>query len=349
MKRGVRAFLSLSVTLLLLYLFLRGVDLPAAWKETRQARPPWLLVCLAGSFLHYGLRAARWRALLSAASRRCVPYRLVLACTLIGYFLSAVLPGRPGELVRPVLLAVRAGLSRSTALATILLERAVLDPLALLALLVPALLLGGAGAHPSPASEGLRRSVLAAGGALAAAFVLAVAAGGWIVSHRRRWIPWLRGALAGGERRARLLDGLERFADGLTALRARRVWPAAVVGSLLLWASVALGLWGGMRAFRADVGYLDAVVLSTLAAAGVAVPTPGGVGGFHLAVQFGLTTLYGVPLERSVPAALFTHLLLLLPALTAGAWLTWRQGLHLSALWRGSGEWAPRAGGAPAP
>lgn len=340
MKRGVRACLSLAVTLLLLYLFVRGVDLGGAWRETRAARPAWLVVCLAGSCLHYGLRAARWRTLLSPASKS-IPFSLALSCTLIGYFLSAVLPGRPGEVVRPVLLAMRAGISRSFALATILVERAVLDPLTLLALLSVSLLAGSAGFAASPESERLRESVWTAGSLLAVALVLVLLASAWALSHRRGVIGWLR-RLASTRRRERLIASAERFGDGLAALGTREVWAGAVFGSLATWAAVALGLWGGMRAFRADIGYLDAAVLATLAAAGVAVPTPGGVGGFHLAVQIGLTTLYGVPPERSVPAALFTHLLLLLPALTAGAALAWKQGLEISSLWRRGEEWEPR-------
>ncbi len=340
MGRGLRVFLSLAVTLLLLGLFVRGVDAAQVWKETRSARPAWLLLCLAGSILHYGLRAARWKTLLSPAAAR-VPYRLALSCTLIGYFLSAVLPGRPGEVVRPVLLAARARLSRSFALATVVLERAVLDPLTLLALLALSLLASGPGGDLPARSARLRHSVESVGALMAALLILAVVLSAWLLARRRRLLGWLRSRLAAGPRREHWLMALERFADGLSVLGRRRLWPRAILGSLAIWGAVGLGMWGGARAFSADIGYLDALALSTMAAAGVAVPTPGGVGGFHLAVQIGLTTLYGVSAERSVPAALFTHLVMLLPALTVGAALTWKQGLDLSSLRGAQADWEP--------
>jgi len=340
MKRGVRALLSLSFTLLLLYLFLRGVDLEGVWRETRSARPAWLAVCLAGAVLHYSLRAARWRTLLSPAGRP-VSFRLALSCTLIGYFLSAVLPGRPGELVRPVLLAARSGIRRSFALATILIERAILDPLTLLALLIVALLIRGRAGDISPASHHLRQRVWASSGLAASLVAILLLGAIWALTRRQRLIGWLRRLARSGPRRGRIVDAVERFAEALAVLGSSGVWPRAILGSLLTWSAVALGLWGGVCAFQADIGYLDALVLSAMAAVGVAVPTPGGVGGFHLAVQIGLTTLYGVPAERAVPAALFTHLLLLLPALVLGSVLAWREGLDISSLWNRGGQWDP--------
>ncbi len=93
MPRRARVLISLALTLLLLYFFLRGVDLRATWQEVRSARPLWLLVCVVGSFLHYFLRAARWRIQLSGPVNP-VSYSLCLTCTSFGYFVSAILPGR---------------------------------------------------------------------------------------------------------------------------------------------------------------------------------------------------------------------------------------------------------------
>jgi hypothetical protein len=336
MSRGVRIALSLFVTLLLLAYFLRGVDVHGAWRETRAARPAWLGVCLAGAVLHYVLRAVRWRWLLDPAGRP-VRFTLALSCTLVGYFLSAVLPGRPGEVVRPVLLGARAGISRSFCLATVFLERAFLDPLALAALLALGLWGSAERIGDSAESAGLGAAVRTAALTLSAAIAAAAAAAVWLLRRRQRLLAALRGRAAGSPRLSRLVEAAARFAEGLSVLRRRRVWTRAAAGSLVLWAAVGLGLWGGMRAFRAEIGYLDALVLSGMTAIGVAIPTPGGAGGFHVAMQVGLTRLYGVPAERSAPAALFTHLAMLLPALTAGAAVAWRHGVEAAP--------APGAGG----
>ncbi|MEE9218985.1 MAG: lysylphosphatidylglycerol synthase transmembrane domain-containing protein [Acidobacteriota bacterium] len=340
MPRRARVFISLALTLLLIYLFLRGIDPRDAWRETRQARSGWLIVCVVGSYLHLLLRAARWRVQLAPTGVH-VPYRLALSCTALGYFLSALLPGRPGELVRPILLGARSGVSRSFALATIVVERVVLDPLTLLALLAVALLASKPALQESAESRQFLRAVWSSSGLLAAVLVLGLGAGAWALTYRQRLLGWLRRRRRQGTRRSGLWDALERFGDGLASLSSRQVWPRVVAGSVLVWAAVAAAMWGGVQAFGGEVGYSGAVVLTALAAVGVALPTPGGVGGFHLAVQFGLVTLYGVPMERSVPAAVVTHVLMLLPAFTIGAWVAWKEGANLPSLWRGPGARRP--------
>ncbi len=334
MPPRARVLISLALTLLLLYFFLRGVDLRAAWQEARSARPLWLLVCVVGSFLHFILRAARWRVQLTTPDRP-VPFKLCLTCTSLGYFISAILPGRVGDLARPVMLGARVGLSRSYTLATVLVERTVLDPLTLLALLGVVLVSGttGAVASSGPGSPLERIGTLSA--LLAAAIVVAVMVAAGLLARRERLLAWLRRPAARGPRwRSRLLDSAERFGDGLASLARRRVWAPVLLGSFLTWAAVCLGMWAGMRAFGVELGYGGAILLTVLAALGVALPTPGGVGGFHVAVQFGLETLYDVPGERSVPATLVTHLLMLLPAFTIGGWTAWREGSSVLGAWR---------------
>jgi hypothetical protein len=219
------------------------------------------------------------------------------------------------------------------------LERVRLDPLALAALLALGLW-GSAGRIGASAdSASLRGAVRTGAVALSLSIAVSTVFAMWLLRRRERVLAALRRRAADSPRLGRLVEAIARFAEGLSALRQRRVWLRAAAGSLALWAVVGLGLWGGMRAFRADVGYLDALVLSGMTAIGVAIPTPGGVGGFHVAMQIGLTRLYGVPAERAAPAALFTHLAMLLPALTAGAAISWRQGID-------PGSW--RAGGADA-
>jgi uncharacterized protein (TIRG00374 family) len=292
---------------------------------------------VAGSFLHQLLRALRWRIQFRPTGRR-VPFSLCLTSTTFGYFVSSFIPGRAGDLIRPILLGARAGISRSFALATVLVERTVLDPLTLLALLAVVLLSGTVGPAVASGPGSAIEAVSRVSALLGAAILAAVIVGAGILSCRGRLLSWLRKPARRGPRWSRSLDALEHFGDGLASLAQRGVWPLVLPGSILTWTAVALGMWGGMRAFGAEIGYGGAIVITVLAALGVALPTPGGVGGFHLAVQFGLETLYGVPGERSVPAALVTHLLMLLPAFTIGGWTAWREGLGLLTAWGRAGR-----------
>ena len=51
---------------------------------------------------------------------------------------------------------------------------------------------------------------------------------------------------------------------------------------------------------------------------GVAVPTPGAVGGFHEAFRLGATTFYGAPNDRAVGAAIVLHAVSFVPVTALG-------------------------------
>ena len=70
-----------------------------------------------------GARGARWQALLAPIA--AVPYRRVLGYTYIGYLANNILPARLGELVRSHALGEGEGISRTTVLGTVVVERIV--------------------------------------------------------------------------------------------------------------------------------------------------------------------------------------------------------------------------------
>jgi uncharacterized membrane protein YbhN (UPF0104 family) len=62
---------------------------------------------------------------------------------------------------------------------------------------------------------------------------------------------------------------------------------------------------------------------------GVAAPTPGQVGGFHLAYKIAVVTFYGVSEERAVGAGLVLHAVSFLPVTIVGFIFMLREGLNL--------------------
>src|SRR3712207_5315644 len=70
-----------------------------------------------------GARGARWRSLLAPIAT--VPYRRMLGYTYLGYLANNVLPARLGELVRSHAAGEGEGLSRTTVLGTVVVERIV--------------------------------------------------------------------------------------------------------------------------------------------------------------------------------------------------------------------------------
>jgi len=78
------------------------------------------------------LKAHRWRVILGATTAVGFPY--AFHSMMVGFMLNCVLPGRPGELARPLMLSRKQDMPFATALSTVVAER-ILDTVTILALL----------------------------------------------------------------------------------------------------------------------------------------------------------------------------------------------------------------------
>ena len=119
-----RALIGAAISLVALWLVLRSVDLAA----TRRA-PPDRRLALDRRRRRLPLRRPRWpgRSAGSASSPRSRPCRTSTRSQylLVGYVANNVLPARLGELVRSHYAGDREGISRSTTLGTIVVERVI--------------------------------------------------------------------------------------------------------------------------------------------------------------------------------------------------------------------------------
>jgi uncharacterized membrane protein YbhN (UPF0104 family) len=122
------------------------------------------------------------------------------------------------------------------------------------------------------------------------------------------------------------------LSKGTDALRSpRRALPIAL-HSLAAWITIALGTWIGIRAAGADIGFAAVLVLLPLLALGVALPTPGGVGGYHAMMKVGLTSLFGVAPAIATGAGILMHLAIVLPVLVLGTVLLYTERLSFADL-----------------
>ena len=135
---------------------------------------------------------------------------------------------------------------------------------------------------------------------------------------------------------ARLADRAGRlvrtFAEGLAMVRQPGRLLAAIGLSLPLWLSIALGIWLVTRAFHIEMPYTGSFLIVALLVVGVAVPTPGAVGGFHYFYRLGATAFFAASNDRAVGAALVLHAVSFVPVAIAGLILLAQEGLSLSRL-----------------
>jgi uncharacterized protein (TIRG00374 family) len=308
--------------------FLRQANLAEVWAEMRDARVDYLLASFVFVALTYYARAFRWRYLLDPIGP--TRFRTAFRTTVIGFAAMFLLPARAGDVLRPYLLARQEGLNPASTLATVVLER-VLDLIAVLGLL--AIFIWGAGGSstiPAP----LRRSIeISAGLAGAAAVTLLIAM--WTLATHPERIETLvlrLGHIIPHGVAARLSALARTFSEGFAAAREPRALVLALAWSFPIWILIAGEAWLVTAAFGIHMPPAGAFLLQSLLVIGVAVPTPGAVGGFHEAYRIGVTTFFGASEDAAVGAALVLHAVSFVPVTLTGILFMAQDGLSVGRL-----------------
>jgi glycosyltransferase 2 family protein len=329
MRGHLRTFLLIACTAALLVLFLRNANLAEVSSQIRSADPWLLLLGAAVTALTYLVRSIRWRAMLRPIGE--APLSMAFRATVVGFAANFLLPARAGEVLRPYLLARRAGLSVTSTFATILLER-LLDLLTVLLLFGAFVFLFDPGmTHADPAMYWTIQAggLLAAVTAIVGLVVFFLLAGhperiGHLVLNVERVLP---------ARVAAVVANLARtFASGLAVMRQPRPLVVSLLLSLPLWLSIAAGTWLVAQAFHITMPFTGSFLLIALLTVGVAVPTPGAVGGFHYAFRIGATAFYGATNEQAVGAAIILHAITFVPVTLLGGVFMLQEGLSFSGI-----------------
>ncbi|MFQ5701612.1 MAG: lysylphosphatidylglycerol synthase transmembrane domain-containing protein [Acidobacteriota bacterium] len=325
MKRSLRLVASFGLAVVFLYLFFRRLDLSEILAHVRQARPEWLFVAVIMQGLHLTLRSLRWGVLLTPIKKHPRFYNL-FSTTAIGYLLSFAL-FRVGEVVRPLMLGQREGISKTGTMATCLLER-------LMDFFTVASLLGFYMVFrfdPATASTGgldlawIRGAGLVFGLGTLACFPLLYV----MIHYRQRLFESLDRSKVLGALLPRLLHS---FLGGFDAVRGGRIFSLAWAYSLAIWLSIAGSIWASLEAFDLGIGYADSLLMLALLTFGVAVPTPGAVGSFEYLGKLGLVEVFAVESNRAAAAILVTHVFAIGPVILAGIVLLWKDGLSFRGL-----------------
>ncbi|MFQ5578960.1 MAG: lysylphosphatidylglycerol synthase transmembrane domain-containing protein, partial [Anaerolineae bacterium] len=223
MQRKIQIVVGAVLSLGLLGLVLRTVELEATAQVIKTARYAYLLPGLLTLLLTFLVKVFRWQALLKPVAR--VPARSLLPAVMIGFFSNRILPANTGELVRAFVLGQENQVGGSATLGTIVVER-LLDVFVLTVLMAVALVI-----WPMP---GWIDTL--------ALFVAVAVVGGWFVLWLALWqksradrllrLVVGRFSLPLAHRIGKLLD---RFLLGLETLRSIEIVAGATGLTIALW------------------------------------------------------------------------------------------------------------------
>jgi hypothetical protein len=307
----VRAVLGIGVSLVALWLVLRSVDLQEVAEVLRGA--DWRWIAILGGFLCVDLavRTLRWQRLLAPLAH--VPYRHTLGYLLVGYLANNILPARIGELVRSHYAGDREGISRSTTLGTIVVER-VVDLVTVVAIASVAILVLSV--------RGIVASAVLAGVAVAGLFAVVLAIG--IAAHR---LPGAERIAAWASRYPRVRDAVARLRDGLRVAGRPRTLVEALLLSAIAWGATILAFASSGQSIGIELTIGQAALMASGVALASAIPAgPASLGTFELAaVEIGKAV--GVGSSEAFAIGLIAHVSILVVTSAGGvvglAWLGW--------------------------
>lgn len=319
MKRW-QLWLGLAISAFFVWLALRGLELSEVWQNVRQANYWWLVPGVGAYFVGVWVRTWRWDYMLRPLKR--IPVAELFPVVVIGYMGNNVYPFRAGELLRSYVLRRREDVPMSASLATVIVER-VFDGLVMLLFVFIALPFA-----PIP-SDSLRTLVTVASlgflGAMLLFFALAAAP-----EKALRLTNWATNRFLPERFRQPALDFMERFLQGLEALRSFRNVLMIFFTSVIIWLLETVKYWFVMHAFPFQVSFFALLLMNGVVNLATTLPSaPGYVGTFDTP-GIAILVLYGVASGLAGAYTLVLHAALWLPITLLGAFYMLREGLGWS-------------------
>ena len=282
-------------------------------------------------YLAYILRAVRWKIFLRPV-RKDVSSFSMISPTLVGFTGLAVL-GRPGELIRPYLIARRVNLSFSSQLAVWAVERifdlAAFTVLMVAGIFLPTKLRAFAATRP----EVLHWLHLA--GYLLSALVLGLLIGALLVNYHGPSIAnWVEKRFSHLTKNLghRVAQRVREFASGLNTIHSVSSLVQLSVVSLLMWWLIALSYKEVTHAYGApmqDMSVTRVLLLMGSSMAGSMVQLPGVGGGSQLATIEAMDKIFHIPQELSVSCGILLWLVTFVAVVPAGLLLAHHERLSL--------------------
>jgi uncharacterized protein (TIRG00374 family) len=311
----------------------RSFDWRLAEKSILGLRWQWLLVSIVPIFGTYYGRALRWAVFLRPLKAK-PSIRNLLSATVIG-FTAITLFGRPGEFVRPYLIAVKERVPVTSQFAAWILER-IFD--LLMALLVFAFALTRVNASGVQVGSKLAW-VLATGGRVVGVacvgILLVVLSFRHFAEPLSRWlIRWL--SFLPERHFARVERLITAFVQGIEATRSDTALLAILGYSLFEWALIAACYWSLTQSFSriGTLSFVDVLIFMGFVSFGAAVQIPGIGGGMQVVAVLVLTELFGWRLELATTFAFLIWILTFVAVVPIGFALALKEGLDWRSLRR---------------
>jgi uncharacterized protein (TIRG00374 family) len=319
-------WLGVFVSLLFIWLALRGLRLEEFWGAVKQANYWWLIPGVAIYFVGMWVRAWRWHYLLGPIKR--IPTRRMFPITTIGYMGNNIYPARAGEVLRAVVLKRKEGVPVSASLATIIVER-IFDGVVMLAFVFVNLPELAKLTSDSGFIGNIQQVAVIGTGVFISALVIFLLAamfpqvtakvGLWVIEH-----------MTPKRLQTKIIGIMNKFLDGLASLRSPFNVLMVFFTSVIIWLLETGKYWFVMHAFPFQVSFFALMLMNGIVNLATTIPSaPGYIGTFD-APGIAVLGAYGVDQATATGYTLVLHVALWLPITLLGAYYLTREGIKWS-------------------
>jgi len=333
-KTWIRLTFILLITVGFLFFFFRRFEWKSVWSSLTDVNVTILVLAILMVPLHLVTRAFRWRYLL-IHEKKDVKFYNLFAGNAVGFTVTFLLPGRLGEIVKPLYLAKKEGVRPGFVLGTVVVER-IFDMFTMCFLLGVFLL-----AKPLYAStfrvEAEAYAKLNYWGIIGVAFAtVLLGVSLFFYFFRERALKTAAFFLKPFPQKIgqKILTLLHEFIDGLKFFHSLRNLLVYAGLSYVVWLGITFFYWVFFQAFGIQPSFFLLIPYIFLTMIGASIPTPGMLGGFHQFSKLGLVELYGVDPNLALGATIVVHALQLVVTCLIGYAILWKDGLSLFQLKR---------------
>lgn len=325
--RYIKILIITVLIAVLLFFFLKNVEFGKVYSIISQVNIIYPLLFLVGIYAQYYIRAYRWKLLLKP-HKPDVRIFTLYSYTVIGFFISAIIPGKVGEPAKGILMAGEENIKRSYGLASVVLERLIDLAMMILLLIISVFFIGNTN---SQLIKDMRKISLFILPFIFLFFFL------FYYLNRPRVFGYVEKVIRFCSKmvpkkiREKTISFSLHFVKGLSLELSAWDYIKLLVSSLIVWLFLIPFYWILMQGFSfgSNVSIMETIPYFCIIAASATIPTPGMAGSFDAVSRHALEKMFMVDTNSAAAYTILCHFLILAIQIIPGMIAAWQKGINL--------------------
>ncbi|MEP7146533.1 MAG: lysylphosphatidylglycerol synthase transmembrane domain-containing protein [bacterium] len=326
-KKTFKSIILFSLTIFFLYLAFRGNDFNELFLVLKNADYLYAIIgAIAGLVFGGYFRALRWRYFLNPLKKN-IGTDILFSSIMVGYMMNSIIP-RAGEVYRPVLLANKEKISRTSAFGTIVVER-VFDVLSMLISFGICLIYFKQKLSSAFDQYNLETISLYAA-IITLLFVVLIIVIIFNIEKSEIIIEKITKKILPERFYLKVHNFFISLINGFLFIRYPKYYLQIFFLSVLIWISYVVSTYLTFFAFNINLSIFDANLVLTMITFAMTIPLPANSAGiYHLFCAATLVNVFGIDKESAFGYATVSHLLGLLGIILIGTFYFVRENLSI--------------------